>query len=145
MRHGPYMKISRRLACALSAALVCALFVLTGCGSEGGQPTPQAAITEYISALKAGDSGRLSKLADPNYDSSGEIKRRLQNLGNGRLIVVRTEIHDTESDHTKSVTVQGTLNGAPYSDDLWLYRSGDRWYVALGPNRNSHPKEVRSS
>lgn len=42
-------------------------------------------------------------------------------------------IDDTEADHVKSVTITGTLDGAPFSEKLWLYRHDDRWYVALGP------------
>jgi hypothetical protein len=129
-----------RLAARARAGIVCALLALAGCGAGGGQPTPEAATAEYVSALAAGDAGRLARLADPEDASSGEIARRLRVLGGGRLRITHTEIHDTESDHTKSVTVQGLLTGAPYSADLWLYLRGDRWYVALGPSRNGHPK-----
>jgi len=143
------LRICENNEVARSARLVpgvlCALLLLAACGTKGGQPTPDAVVSEYVSALRAADSGRLARLADPDHDSSAEIAHRLRTLGDGRLSVTRTQLHDTESDHTKSVTVQGTLDGSPYSEELWLYLRDGRWYVALGPNRNSHPKQLRSS
>lgn len=114
--------------------------LLAACGSTGGSATPDAAAAEYVAALKAADSGRLERLADPDNDAKDEIVQRLRRLGGGRLVVERATVGDTESDHEKSVTFTGTLDGSPFSEQLWLHRHDDRWYLALGPNKNAHPK-----
>lgn len=137
--------IGGKLAGRIVPGVLCALLLLAACGTKSGQPTPDAVVAEYVAALRAADSGRLARIADPDDDSSAEIAHRLQTLGDGRLSVTLTRLHDTESDHMKSVTVQGTLDGSPYSEELWLHLRGERWYVLLGPNRNARPKQVRSS
>jgi hypothetical protein len=128
-----------RLAAGLAGAL-CALLLLAACGAKGGQPTPEAVASEYVAALKAGDSGRLAKLADPDYDSSAEIKRRLDTTGNGRFNVTDTFIGDTESDHIKVAKLRGTLNGEPYSETLGLHLKGKRWYITFGRRKNVAPE-----
>jgi hypothetical protein len=122
-------------AARLVAGVGCALLLLTGCGAKGGQPTPEAVVSEYVSALTAGDSGRLAKLADPDYDSSADIPHRIQAMGNGRFNVTTTLVGDTESDHMKIAVLRGTLDGSPDSDRLGLHLRGDRWYVVMGPSK----------
>ncbi|MFG2042003.1 hypothetical protein [Dactylosporangium sp. NPDC048998] len=107
-----------------------------------GAASPESAVSEYVAALKAHDRGRLENIADPDHDAGGEISNRLEQFGDNKLMVTSTSIGDTESDATKRVDVVGTVNGAPFTEQLWLYRHDHRWFVALGPNRNAHPKET---
>ncbi len=69
----------------------------------------------------------------------------IQRLGHGRLLVTATAINSTAADAMKSATLTGTLNHALYTDTIWLHRHGTRWYVAIGPNRKSSRKGIRSS
>ncbi|MGI5241399.1 hypothetical protein [Dactylosporangium sp. CA-139066] len=105
-----------------------------------GAASPESAVSDYVAALKANDRGRLENIADPDHDASTEIPARLRQLGAGRLVVTGTAIGTTESDSQRPVDITGTVEGSPYSDRLWLYRHDGRWFIALGPNRNAHPK-----
>jgi hypothetical protein len=127
------------VAAVVAVAVAVAVALLVG-RQQGGQPTPQRAVAEYLAALRARDGGRMNRVAEPGHDASREIPDRVRRLGGGRFVVVSTQISDTASDHEKNATLTGTVAGAPYVDSVWLDRHGSRWYVVLGPNRNAHPK-----
>jgi hypothetical protein len=55
-------------------------------------------------------------------------------------VVTGRSIGTTESAATRPADLAGTVEGAPCAERLWLYRHGARWFVALGPSRNAHPK-----
>jgi hypothetical protein len=116
-----------------------AIFFLSPRGPAGAD-SPESAVTEYVSALQEHDPGRLAEIADPDHDATREIPARMRHFGSDELAVASTSISGTESDATKRADLAGTVNGASFTDQLWLYRRDDRWYVALGPNRNAHPK-----
>lgn len=121
-------------------AAVVVTLSLTVFRGPSGAPTPEAALGEYLAALDSGDRSRMEAIADPEHDTATEITRRLRELGGGRLTVKSTSVNRTEADHEMAATITGKLSGAPYTDTVWLDRHGDRWYVAIGPNRNAHPK-----
>ncbi len=122
-----------------AGALVVGAVLLLDRGPPGAA-SQQALVDAYLGALRDDDRGALADLADPDHDAADEIPKRLRALGGGRLVVARTSIGHTESDALASADVDGTVAGQPYHDVLWLYRHGHRWYVALGPSRDAHPK-----
>jgi len=136
------MKRNLLVATAAVVITIAAVVIVVLVSTRGphGAASPQAAVDAYVSALRDNDSGRLKDLADPDHDPSQEIKNRLTQLGGDSLSSVSTSIGSTESDFTKPVYLTGVLNGQPYTDTLWLYRHGSRWFIALGPHRHPHPK-----
>ncbi|MFB9236308.1 hypothetical protein ACFFWC_12230 [Plantactinospora siamensis] len=135
--------MSRRVvltAAGVLVVVVAAVAVYLGTRGPRGAATPAAAVSAYTSGLAADDRHQLEQVADPDHDSRAEISARLSRFGGGKLQVTRTAFADTESDHTKSVQITGTVSGSDYVETLWLYRHDDRWFVALGPNKNAHPK-----
>ncbi|MFG2043698.1 hypothetical protein [Dactylosporangium sp. NPDC048998] len=134
---------------ALGVVVVAAAVVVAFAVSRApnGAASPESAVSEYLAALGARDRGRLERLADPENDAAGEITGRLERLGGGRLVVAGSSVTGTESAFLKSADISGSVDGAPYTNKLWLHayaapwpHSGIRWFVVLGPNRNAHPK-----
>ncbi len=123
------------IAIAATAAII--MFATRG---PHGTESPEATANAYVSALRNNDSSRLKDIADPDHDAAQEIKSRLAQLGGNRLSSTTISIGSTESAATKPAQITGILDGQPYTDELWLNRHGNRWFVALGPNRNAHPK-----
>ncbi len=102
-----------------------------------GAGSPESVVADYVAALRDNDRDRLEDIADPGHDASTEITDRLRRLGGGKLTVTGTAIGTTESDSQRPVDIVGTTGGAPFSEQLWLFRRDDRWFIALGPVRSS--------
>ena len=137
----PYLKrvwiltVAAVIAIAIVAGII--MFVTRG---PNGAESPGATADAYLSALRDDDAKALEEIADPDHESAQEIKNRLARLGGDKLSGATFSIGSTESDANKPVQITGILDGQPYSETLWLYRHGKRWFVALGPQRNAHPK-----
>jgi hypothetical protein len=145
--------VNRRMLVALGVTVVAAAVVVPFAVSRepGGAAGPESAVSEYLAALGARDRGRLERLADPQNDAAGEITGRLERLGGGRLVVAGSSVTGTEADFQKRADISGSVDGASYTDKLWLHayaapwpHTGIRWFVVLGPNRNAHPKGTGS-
>jgi hypothetical protein len=123
------MGMKRRVV--IVGLLVAGVAVAAGISRRGpgGQPTARAAVDEYLAALGRGDRDRLSRVADPDHDASGEIDARIKRLGGDHLVVGDVQIADGGT----RATVVGRLDGAAYSDILALTEHKGRWYVVLGP------------
>ncbi len=54
-------------------------------------------------------------------------------------MITEQQIGDTENENIKGATLTGQLNGAPFTDQIILYRYRDhwryRWFVSLGPSK----------
>lgn len=139
----------RRLVVAGIVGVVAALALVVGVAlarrGPHGAASPDAVVARYVSALQVGDRTKLADIADPDYRSERELDPLIQRLGHGRFTVTGTAINSTAADAMKSATLTGALNDEPFADTIWLHRHGTRWYVAIGPNRNSTPKGIGSS
>lgn len=131
----------RPLAGAVGVLALVAVASFAVKGGPDGATSPELAVSGYVAAVKADDRDGLANLADPDHDSNTEITNRLRRYG-GRLAVTGVSIGSTESDSAKPADLAGTVDGAPYHERLWLYRHDDRWFVALGPDKNAHPKRT---
>ncbi|WP_155371514.1 hypothetical protein [Catellatospora vulcania] len=133
---------SRTAVAAVVAVVgvVIAVGVFLATRDTPGQATPEAAVTEYVAALQAGDRDRMRLLVHPRSDAAAEIDRRLAELGGPALAVTQSTIADTESDATKAADLSGTLHGAPYHTTIWLQDCGGRWCVTMGPSKDGNPK-----
>ncbi len=131
----------KRRGLVIGAAVV-VVAVIIGAAHRGpvGQPSPDAAVNEYVAALGVSDRDRLRHLADPDHSANAEIDARIQRLGAGRLQVTKTDIGGTADSALRPATLTGKLDGAPYSDTLQLSRHGTKWYVILGPAKDASSK-----
>lgn len=121
----------------IALAAVLGLVYLVVPHAPKGAGSPESVVADYVSALREDDRDRLENIADPGHDASTEIPDRLRRLGAGKLTVTSTTIGTTESDSQKPVDIVGTAGGAPYREQLWLYRRDGRWFIALGPVRSA--------
>lgn len=130
----------------VGAAVVAVVGVAVAAGSSWPPATPLARPRRRRrwpntrARSKRKDRDRLRLLVHPRSDAEAEIDDRVIRLGGSALTVDRTDIGDTESDHTRSAELTGTLNGAPYQAKVWLQTCGDNWCVSMGPSKDGTVK-----
>lgn len=127
------------------AAVAGITVVVLATRDQHGKPTPEAAVAEYVAALRAADADRLAQVVHPDSDAEAEIASRLQRLGGSALSVTRTTISDTESVSAKFAEISGTLHGTPYQDRVWLETCGESWCLRLGPAKGGVGRPISST
>ncbi|GAA0793956.1 hypothetical protein [Spirilliplanes yamanashiensis] len=128
----------RRIAVAVAVVVVA---LLAGCSS--GEPDTAAqerVLDQYLTAVQAGDRGRLAELAGPHVDAAAAIDEKIRSVGGRPWSGVRVSWDRGEFAGLAAATIEASdPAGRPVRDSVTLTRAGDGWRVALGEAPDAEP------
>lgn len=131
----------RALRPVVTAAVLAAALLSSGCQGNRGTDSPEALAQAYVAALNARDEGAIEQLTAAHLAPQAEIRRVLSAQGGQDIRILDTQVREPVSPDFPIVEIKGQSRAGTYQESLRLSRDGERWRLLLGdpkPSPESH-------